>query len=301
MTAPSGSARQELRSRAEKSIRLAIVGPQAWLAQCTPASVRGAHSIRTFSVSGHSSGDGLAEGLASFDPHVTVLLDIASLSSELLERAPGTTLGVLVDGIPPGGMSSRLEAVDRLLSFDPQLTWEEIAGKELWRAIPPPVGDRLFSDGQRREGPPRALSIGVATPHREWMLLPAKHHHDLLEVIQGAHEDHVRALFAGHDIGVYIPPEPTGGFGAEIGQHLAAGRLLLCGELSPTHGLERGIDYLQVDTPDGLVWVLDRLARFPGMYRRIRIRGRMKAEQYRASRVFSRLIHDLRADVGAFG
>lgn len=301
MTALSGSARHELPRRAGKSIRLAFVGPPAWLAQCTPASVQGAHTIRTFGVVPGSSGNGALGGLASFDPHVTVLLDVASMASELLERSPGTTLGVLVDGVPTEGAPSALATVDRLLSFDPQLTWGEIAGKEIWRAIPPPVGDALFRDAQLLDGPPQALSIGVATPHREWMLLPAKHHHDLLEVIQGSHERHVRALFAEYDVGVYVPPEPVGGFGPEVGQHLAAGRLLLCGELSPTHGLERGIDYLQVDTPDGLVWVLDRLARFPGMYRRIRIRGRMKADQYRASRVFSRLIHDLRADVGAFG
>jgi hypothetical protein len=47
--------------------------------------------------------------------------------------------------------------------------------------------------------------------------------------------------------------------------------------------------------------VLDRLGRFPEMHARVRVRGRLKAEQYRASRLFGRLMHDLRRDVAAFG
>jgi hypothetical protein len=31
------------------------------------------------------------------------------------------------------------------------------------------------------------------------------------------------------------------------------------------------------------------------------VRGRLKAEQFRASRLFARLIHDLHLDVAAFG
>ena len=41
--------------------------------------------------------------------------------------------------------------------------------------------------------------------------------------------------------------------------------------------------------PNELVWVLGRMSRFPEMHHRIRVRGRMKAEQYRASRTFARL------------
>jgi hypothetical protein len=83
--------------------------------------------------------------------------------------------------------------------------------------------------------------------------------------------------------------------------HLAAGQLLLAETLRPSHGLERNIDYLHFDSPEELVWVLDRLGRFPEMHQRIRIRGRLKAEQYRASRVFARVAHDLLADIAAFG
>jgi hypothetical protein len=83
--------------------------------------------------------------------------------------------------------------------------------------------------------------------------------------------------------------------------HLAAGQLLITDALKPEYGLERNIDYLQVKDADQLVWMLDRFGRFPEMHHRIRVRGRMKAEQYRSSRLFARIVHDLLADVAAFG
>jgi hypothetical protein len=37
------------------------------------------------------------------------------------------------------------------------------------------------------------------------------------------------------------------------------------------------------------------------VYRRVRIRGRRKAEAFRASRVYPRLVHDLLLDLDVFG
>jgi hypothetical protein len=133
------------------------------------------------------------------------------------------------------------------------------------------------------------------------MLIPVKHRHDLLQVVHGVSGEALRELLCEYDVGVYVPPEPGGGFGSQVGMHLAAGHLLLAEALTPAHGLERNIDFLQVDSADGFVWVLDRLHRFPEMHQRIRVRGRLKAEQYRASRLFKRLTHDLLTDVSAFG
>src|SRR5436190_1844222 len=51
--------------------------------------------------------------------------------------------------------------------------------------------------------------------------------------------------------------------------------------------------------------VADRLyatvTRHPDAYHRVRVRGRMKAEQYRASRVWPHLVADCFADLAAFG
>ena len=71
--------------------------------------------------------------------------------------------------------------------------------------------------------------------------------------------------------------------------------------LSPTHGLEPGIDYLEFAEPDELLCMLRTVSRHPEAYRRVRVRGRRKAEQYRASRVWPRLVEDAFADVEAFG
>ena len=83
--------------------------------------------------------------------------------------------------------------------------------------------------------------------------------------------------------------------------HLAAGHLVITEPLSPMHGLEGGLDLLEVSTPDGLQGTLEVMHRYPGVFHRVRVRGRRKAEQYRASRVWPRLIADLLTDLEAFG
>jgi hypothetical protein len=71
--------------------------------------------------------------------------------------------------------------------------------------------------------------------------------------------------------------------------------------LSPSHGLEPAIDYLVVNGPGDIVAAIDAMRRFPGVYQRVRVRGRRKAEGFRASSVYPRLMRDLLADIAAFG
>jgi hypothetical protein len=239
--------------------------------------------------------------LVEFAPHVTVVFDPTSFPADWLGDLPGATLALLVTGAPDGAHEETLEQLDRVASFDPSLTGARVGGTQVWRAIPPPVSDQLFTERPRPHRYPRAISIGRSTEHREAMLLPAKHHHDLLQVIHGVTGPELRELLAECDVGVFIAASDGGGFGLQVGMHLASAQLLLAEELTPDHGLEPGIDYLRVRAPDELVWILERLARFPEMHERIRIRGRLKAEQYRASRLFARLAHDLLRDVAAFG
>jgi hypothetical protein len=250
-------------------------------------------------------GDGdLASALAALDefqPHVMALFDPPSLPLEGLLGAPGLSLGVLTGTVPSGAAARGLEHLDRLVSFDPHLTGASVGRSVVWRAIPPPVSDTYFGAVCPLHRHPRAMAVGRSSAHREWMLLPSKHHHDLLQVIHGVSGEPLRELLREYDVGVYVPAEPGGGFGAQVGMHLAAGHLLLAEDLVPAHGLERGIDYLHVESPEGIKWVLDRLRRFPEMHQRIRVRGRLKAEQYRASQLFKRLTWDLLADMSAFG
>lgn len=246
----------------------------------------------------------LAE-LRRFAPEVTVVFDPVRIAPEALRALPGVTLGVVVgaaDAAGSGGPPARAaEALDRVLSFRPELTGTALGAARFWRAIPPPISDELFAAVRPLHGRPRTMTIGRSTEYRERMLLPAKHHHDVLQVISGVGGERLAALLGEYDVGVYVPTEYRGGFGAQVGMHLAAGQLLLAHALEPAHGLERDLDYLYFESPGELVWALDRLARFPEMYQRLRVRGRMKAEGYRASRLFDRVVHDLLLDVAAFG
>lgn len=285
------------------SLRLAFLGSPGWLDSCSPAGVTGAlRALRRPIIGPADVGPALAD-VQRFAPHVTVVFDPLCLPAEALSELPGTSLGIIVGDI--GGSEEPLAraagALDRVLSFRPGLTGAELGSVRIWRAIPPPVNDALFGEVRPLHGPPLTMTIGRATEHREYLLLPAKHHHDVLQIIHGVTGETLVALLREYDVGIYAPPEPDGGFGPQVGMHLAAGQLLFATELLAQHGLEPGIDYIPFDSPQGLVWDLDRLARFPEMHQRQRVRGRMKAEGYRASRLFARVAHDLIADVAAFG
>jgi hypothetical protein len=286
---------------AGESLRVAFVGPRVWLEGCCPTAPARGLVPASFETMPSLDSERTRAAVDAFRPGIAVVFDPVSVPVEVLHTLPGVTLGVLVGGAPEEDAASTVDCLDRLVSFYPALTGTRVGAGEVWRAIPPPVSDPYYREVRPLHRAPRAMSIGRASEHREAMLISAKHHHDLLQVIHGVSGEMLGELLAECNVGVYVAPEPGGGFGQQVGLHLAAGHLLMSEELAPRHGLERNIDYLHFDSPDGLAWVLDRLGRFPEMHYRIRVRGRLKAEQYRASRVFARLAHDLLADVAAFG
>jgi len=111
----------------------------------------------------------------------------------------------------------------------------------------------------------------------------------------------LKVLLDAHAIGVNLHNEPYPSFENRVCLHLAAGQLVVSEKLSPTHGLEPDIDYLEIADPDQLLSVLRAATRFPPAFERVRIRGRRKAEAFRASRVYPRLVDDLLLDLRAFG
>lgn len=283
--------------------RLAFLGPPGWLdVSCPPA----AHGDRVccLPVLDGTDVEDLVYEVTRFAPDVTVVFDPVCLPVGILAGLPGVTLGIVVgglDGDTRGATAAAAGALDRVASFRPALTGTEMGSARMWRAIPPPVSDVLFAPVRPLHGAARIMTIGRSTEYREHILLPAKHRHDVLQVISGVRGARLAQLLGEYDVGVYVPPAYGGGFGAQVGMHLAAGHLLLANALEPAHGLERDIDYLNFETPGELVGVLHRLARFPEMHQRLRMRGRMKAEGYRASRLFARVLDDLLLDVDAFG
>lgn len=289
-----------LRSPVEPS-RVAFLGPVAWLDGCCPTLPADGLIAARFATQRSLDAEQAVRELEAFGPDACVVLDPVSVPAPVLGALPGVTLGMLVAGLPPAESAQAIGSLDRLVSFKPTLTGERVGSGEIWRAVPPPVSDLLYRQVRRLPGAPRAMSIGRASEHREALLIGAKHHHDLLQLIHGVSGAALVEFLGEYQVGVYVAPEPGGGFGHQVPMHLAAGQLLLSEHLAPAHGLERNIDYMQVDHPEALVWLLDRLRRFPEMHHSVRVRGRLKAEQFRASRLFPRLLHDLFHDVAAFG
>jgi hypothetical protein len=170
-----------------------------------------------------------------------------------------------------------------------------------WRARPLPVDDALFADVRRSRRPPRALFLGRSTEHRERFLAGPKAELDVVHAAFGISGDDLARLLRAHDIAVNLHNEPYPSFENRVCLHLAAGQLVISEALSPTHGLEPDVDYLEVAEPDQLLAVLRAAVRFPHAYDRVRIRGRRKAEAFRASRVYPRLVDDLLLDLRVFG
>ena len=63
--------------------------------------------------------------------------------------------------------------------------------------------------------------------------------------------------------------------------------------LESPHGLEPGLDYVEVDGLDALFVAVESVTRRPNAFERMRLRGRAKAEDYRASTLMERAAGDL--------
>ena len=201
-------------------------------------------------------------------------------------------LGFLTEPLPRGAgkphpdlearlaQSLRLDPrnFDRIVSFDPLFVEAAAALAPVWRSVPLPVDDSLFGPVQHVRGAaagrvrrtldraPRALPRAGQAPLRH----PA--------IAHGVHgRAAVSSCFGATDVGINLHNEPYPSFENRVCLHLAAGNLVISEPLSPTHGLEPGIDYLEVGSPRAL-HLIDQIHHYPDLYRRVRIRGRRKAE-----------------------
>jgi hypothetical protein len=191
--------------------------------------------------------------------------------------------------------------VDRIVSFDPLIVSTADEHMEVWRSLPIPVADRLYRPVRPVRGIPSMLFVGRSTIHRERWLLDVKHRFDCLHVAFGIEVEELEQLMDRHQIAFNVHNEPYATFENRVLLHLAAGHLVISEPLSPTHGLESGLDYVEVTLPEELTHVASTARAYPDAFERVRVRGRQKAEQFRASRVWPRLIYDLIRDVGARG
>ena len=297
--------------------RIAFVGQGTYFEACSMDP--GDHGYQTQYLEYRAGGDTdrLIGALRAFAPGVVVVFRPEIIPAGALREIDAVTLGFLTEPIPrtqEGGMVHadlkrrlwELEQVDpgnfdRIVSFDPHIAKTAGSVLDVWRSLPLPVADRFY----RPVGPgpvrPQPLFVGHATEHREELLVDAKHNHDVMHVAFGAGAAELERLMGEHDVAINVHNNPYPSFENRVCLHLAAGHLMLSEPLSPLHGLEPGIDFVVFESAGQLDDALRALRRTPHVWRSVRIRGRRKAEQYRASRVYPRLIADLMRDLQVFG
>ena len=254
--------------------------------------------------------------LAELAPDVVVVFRPEILPAGALDGVRALTLGFNTEPLPRGDAGEahpdqlwRLSELaetdtaqfDRIVTFDPLSARAAPADLDVWRSIPLPVDDRLFAPVRPAAARPRVTFVGYSTDHREAWLVDAKHHFDVLHIAHGVSGQKLRDLFDRTDVALNLHGHPYPSFENRVCLHLAAGHLVISEPLSPLHGLEPGIDFLEVRSPHQLLLAVQRLRSASGLHDAVRRRGRRKAEQFRASRVWPRVVADLACDVAAFG
>lgn len=296
------------------ALRVAFVGQGTFFEACSLVGVHGA--VHGHFVDFRLRGDAgvLAARLDDLDPDVVVAFRPETIPAGAFADLRATAIGFLTEPIPRGPQSvedqqrrlwelQQVDAAnfDRVVAFDPLIVETAEQVLPVWRSLALPVNDRFYADVRPIEGRPRLLFVGRSTPHREALLTPVKHEYDLMHLAFGVDADELERVLSEHEVGINVHNDKYPSFENRVLLHLAAGHLVLTEALSPLHGLEPGIDVVQFFHSGHLLWACDRLVRFPTIYDRVRIRGRLKAEQYRASRVWPRIIGDAFADIAAFG
>ena len=296
-------------------LRLAFVGQTTYFASCSlqePAA-----GILPFFVDFRAGADAdrMLDAVRALDPDVVVVFRPEIIPAGAFAELAALTIGFLTeplprtDGAEHPDLERRLDDLravdpqnfDRIVSFDPLMASTAERILPVWRSLPLPVADRLFLGTHVRSDPPKILFVGRSTQHREEFLGPAKHEHDVIHIAHGVTDDRLLAYLREVDVGLNLHNERYPTFENRVSVSCAAGLLVVTEPLSPTHGLEPGIDYLEVHSFQDLLVALFELRRNIAAYRRIRVRGRAKAERFRASRVYPALVRDAMLDVRAFG
>jgi hypothetical protein len=302
---------------APRPTRVAFVGQATFFEAC--ALGPGGHGFdpRFFEYRAGADANRLVAALGAFDPDVVLVFRPEIVPGGAFEDLRALTVGFLTEPLPRTARGApvhddlvkRLRELrkvdranfDRVVSFDPYIarTADEVV--PVWRSLPLPVADRFYRPVGTGPLRPQSLFVGRSTPHREWLMVNAKHDFEIMHVAFGAGADELERLMGEHDVAINAHNNPYPSFENRVCLHVAAGHLVLSEPLDPLHGLEPGIDFVQFELPGQLSEALRAIRDTPMIWRRVRIRGRRKAEQYRASRVYPRLFRDLAADVRAFG
>lgn len=260
--------------------RVALVGSPKLLAACAPASGQGLEAVR---VEGPATAGSIAaarpDAVLAFEPSAGDRAAIGELDMPALLWWPGQPPAWALSDVRDAGHPLRVVA------------GEDVAG--VWRSAPPPVADELFADvsGISAAGSAAASWIGPPTARRS----------ECLRLVAAAAAIGDVAPTAAIAVNLHDEESPACEHRALVA--LARGQLLVSEPLTPSRGLEPGIDYVEVAAFDELQFAVANALRAPDAFLRTRLRGRRKAELFRASAVVARLAGDLllelRAGAGA--
>jgi len=298
-------------------VRVAFVGQQTYFSQCALSAPAVGLLPRFFDFRAGVGDDAeaLRDALEAWGAHVVVVFRPEILPPGTLHDLRAATLGFVTEPLTRAGgvehpdldwRESELALTDagnydRIVAFDPLVAETADRHAPVWRSLPLPVDDRIYAPVRPSAARPRVLFVGYSTEHRERFLINAKHEYDVLHYAHGLHGDELLEVFGRTDVGLNLHVEHYPSFENRVLLHLAAGHLVISEPLEPAHGLEAGIDFLEIRRPDELMTLLYQLTRRPDTFERVRHRGRHKADDYRASRMWPRVIADLLADLRAFG
>jgi hypothetical protein len=299
----------------ERDLRVAFVGQGVYFAQCSLEHPVDGVNPTFLDFRAMAPPEPLLTKLQELDPDVVLVFRPEIVPERLFEPLRAMRIGYLTEPLPRGRDSNHpdllsrmrdLEAVDpdnfdRIVSFDPLIA--DTAGSVLpvWRSLAIPVADSLFMETPARAYPPRLLFVGRSTEHREEMLAPVKQNHPIVHIGHGLHGERLVRFLKHADMQLNLHNNPYPSFENRVCMALAAGHLVISEPLSPRHGLEPGVHYLEVETPQQLLAVVDELMTDPDAFIDIQRAGRAQAESFRASRVYPQLLRDALEDVRSGG
>ncbi len=311
----SSPARADVAGGPNRTLRIAFVGQSVYFHQCALEQPALGLEPVFMDFRAAAPAEPLLDGLRELDPDVVLVFRPEIIPPGLFASLRAITIGYLTEPLPRSGRThhpdlqarmawlAQVDAgnFDRIVSFDPLIAETAESVLPVWRSLPIPVADSLFMDVRERSHPPQLLFVGRSTEHREQLLAPVKRAHPLVHIGHGLFGEPLIRFLRRADVQLNLHNNPYPTFENRVCIALAAGHLVISEPLSPSHGLQAGVDYLEVQDPQSLLALVEQLAREPDAYADVQAAGRRQAERFRASGVYPPLVRDALADVAALG
>lgn len=300
---------------AGRILRIAFVGQSVYFRQCALEQPAPGLEPVFIDFRAAAPAEPLLDRLRELDPDVVLVFRPEIIPAGLFASLRAITIGYLTEPLPRSGRANHPDLherlawlaqvdagnFDRIVSFDPLIAETAASVLPVWRSLPIPVADSLFMDVRERSHPPQLLFVGRSTEHREQLLAPIKRAHPIVHIGHGLFGEPLVRFLRRADVQLNLHNNPYPTFENRVCLALAAGHLVISEPLSPSHGLQAGVDYLEVQDQQSLLALVEQLIREPHAYADVQAAGRRQAERFRASSVYPQLVRDALSDVAALG